>query len=224
GGGFLLYRPKGGPTVVVDFREKAPHGITQSKFDKMIAAGAVGPAAAAVPGSVAGMNLAVARFGRLPRDVVMAPAIRLAKQGFPLGAYQAKAVGWAWPDLSRDPTAKVVFGDGKKPKPAGALVVQSALATTLERIAKDGDAGFYAGPTAAALAALASRGGMITEADLANYRAVLREPLVTHYRGFTVELPPPPSAGGMAVGIELALLERLETPPLPLFSTAEIHL
>lgn len=224
GGGILLYRPSGGPTTVIDFREKAPGGVTEDKFRKMLDQDAVGPAAAAVPGSVAGLNLAHARFGRLPREAVMAPAVTLAKNGFPLGDYQAKALHWAWPDLSKDRAARTIFGDGRSPKKAGAIVIQKELAGTLERIAQEGDAGFYAGPTAAALAALAGRGGLITEADLSGYRPVERTPIVTHYRGFTVELPPPSSAGGLAVAIELALLERIEPEPLPLLGAAEIHL
>jgi gamma-glutamyltranspeptidase/glutathione hydrolase len=224
GGGFMLYRPRGGPTTVIDFREKAPHAVTRARFDAMLAAGASGPAAAAVPGSVAGYNLAQARFGRLPRGVVMARAITLARDGFPLGAYQAKTVGWAWPDLSKDPAARRIFGDGHAPRRAGERLVQSELATTLERIARLGDDGFYRGATAAALAQLAPRGGLISESDLAGYHAVLREPLVATHRGFTVELPPPPSAGGFAVAIELALLDRVEPTPLPPLSTGEIHL
>jgi gamma-glutamyltranspeptidase/glutathione hydrolase len=227
GGGFLLYRPRGGPTTVVDFREKAPNGVTQEKFAQMLAHGAVGPAAAAVPGSVAGLNLASARFGRLPRSAVIAPAIALARNGFPLGPFQARALAAAWPDLSKDAAARVIFGvggNGKAPKKAGATVVQPALATTLERISERGDDGFYKGETANALAALASSGGLITAADLAAYHAVLREPIAVPYRGFTVEVPPPPSAGGFAVAIELSLFARLEPKPLPFLSTDETHL
>jgi gamma-glutamyltranspeptidase/glutathione hydrolase len=224
GGGFLLYRPRNGKTVAIDFREKAPRAVTQARFDAMIRAKAVGPAAAGVPGTVAGLDLALSQFGTLPRTEVLARAIELARKGFPLGAYQAKTIEWAWPALGSDPAARRIFGDHGKPKRAGDLLVQPELAGTLERIRDQGDSGFYAGETAAAISALSARGGMITGEDLAAYRAVLREPLRTAYRGFTVELAPPPSAGGVAVAIMLGLFETLEPEPLPSLGPDELHL
>jgi gamma-glutamyltranspeptidase/glutathione hydrolase len=224
GGGILLYRARGGPTVAIDFREKAPRGVTQALFDRMIAAHAVGAAAAGVPGSVAGLNLALARFGRLGRAEVMAPAIALARDGFRLGHWQALTIKWAWPALSRDANARAIFGAGSAPRTEGSLLVQTELARTLGRIAVAGDAGFYAGETAAAMAALAKQGGLVTLEDLAAYRAIVREPLRTTYRGFTVEVAPPPSAGGVAVAVMLRLLEKLEPEPLAFLSADEIHL
>jgi gamma-glutamyltranspeptidase/glutathione hydrolase len=224
GGGFLLYRPRGGSTIAIDFREKAPRGVTQAGFDAMIRGKAVGPPAVAIPGTVAGLDLALSRFGTLPRKEILAEAIELARNGFPLGEYQAKTIGWAWPALANDPAARRIFGDHGKPKRAGMLLVQSELAKTLERIADRGDAGFYAGETAAAIAALSARGGMITSEDLAMYRAVERAPLATTYRGLTVELAPPPSAGGVAVAIMLGLFEKLEPVPLPALGADELHL
>lgn len=224
GGGFLLYRPHGGPTAVVEFRERAPAGVTHERFDAMLEADAKGPAAIAVPGSVAGLDLALAQFGRLPREVVMDPAIRLARGGFRLGSWQAKTIAWAFPDLAKDRAARQVFGSGGKPKSEGTQLVQSELAQTLTRIAADGDAGFYSGPTAEAIAALGKRGGMVTTADLSAYHAVLREPLSVPYRGLTVELPPPPSAGGAAVAVMLTLLSHLGAEKLPALSEDEIHL
>lgn len=224
GGGFLVYRPHGGPTAVVDFREMAPAGVTPERFFAMLKADAKGPAAVAVPGAVAGLDLALARFGRAPRQVVLDPAIRLARDGFRLGSWQAKTIAWAFPDLASDPAARKVFGASGKPKPEGTRLVQPELAGTLERIAADGDAGFYSGPTAGAIAALGRRGGLVTAADLSAYRAVLREPLSVPYRGLTVELPPPPSAGGTAVAVMLTLLSRLGAEKLPALSDDEIHL
>lgn len=224
GGGFLLYRPRGGPTVAIDFREKAPHGVTQARFDRMIAERAVGPAAAGVPGSVAGLNLTLERFGRLGRKAVLKPAIELARAGFVLPRWQALTIRWAWPDLSKDATARSIFGVGGKPRREGTLLVQPALARTLEHVAEDGDAGFYAGETAQALAALSSRGGLLTLEDLAAYRAVVREPLRTTYRGYTVELAPPPSAGGVAVAVMLRLLEKVDRPGTAALAADELHL
>ncbi|HEX4335898.1 MAG TPA: gamma-glutamyltransferase [Polyangiaceae bacterium] len=224
GGGVVLYRPKGGPTVAIEFRERAPGAVTQAAFDRMIAEHAVGPAAAGVPGSVAGLDLTLARFGRLGRAEALQVAIRLAKDGFPLGHNQAQALGWVWPTLSKDPQAKRVFGDGKGPKHEGARVVQPELAATLERIAKDGDAGFYTGTTAEQLAALSERGGLISREDLASYHAVVREPLRTTYRGFSIETSPPPAGGGAALGATLAMLEKREAWRYPALSADELHL
>lgn len=224
GGGFLVYRPRGGPTAVVEFREKAPARVTHEHFEAMLRADAKGPAAVAVPGTVAGLDLALAQFGRVPRQIVLDPAIRLARDGFRLGSWQAKTIAWAYSDLAKDPAARKVFGSRGKPKSEGTLLVQPELARTLARIAENGDAGFYSGETAQAIAAVEKRGGLLTTADLAAYRAVLREPLSVPYHGLTVEVPPPPSAGGAAVAVMLTLLSHLGAENLPALSDDEIHL
>jgi gamma-glutamyltranspeptidase/glutathione hydrolase len=224
GGGFALYRPKGGPTVVVEFREKAPAAVTQERFDRMIAGKALGPAAAGVPGSVAGLELLHERYGRLPRKDVLAAAIELARKGFTLGAYQASTIAWAWRALSLDPNARKVFGAAGHPIKGGARLVQPELAATLERIAEKGPAGFNEGPTAEAIAATKDHDGMISTDDLKAYRAVVREPLRTRYRGYDVEIAPPPSAGGVTVGAMLAMLEKLDARRFQPLSADGVHL
>ncbi len=224
GGGFMLVRPHGGPSIAIDFREKAPLGLTRQKFDAMIAGGAVGPAAVGVPGTVAGLDLAHARFGRLPRADVMAPAIRLARDGHRLGPRQAKTLTWSWRALAKDPAARAIFGNGRKPKGEGALLRQPDLAGTLERIAKDGDAGFYRGETARRLVAALTPAGMVGAADLEGYAAVVREPLRFRYRELDLDVAPPPSAGGVALAETLTMLERRAAYRLPDRSAAELHL
>lgn len=212
GGGFMLIGAAGQATVAIDFRERAPAATTDAAFAKMLAAGARGPLAVGVPGSVAGLLLAHERIGRLPREVVLQPAIDLAQQGHALGERQALTLEWAWPDLRKDAEARRIFGrpDGT-PKRAGEPLLQADLGSTLQRIAREGAAGFYAGTTAGAIATtIGDRGGLVSLADLTGYRAVLREPLVTEYRGLRVEVMGPPSAGGVAVVEMLAMLERLE--------------
>lgn len=223
GGGIILYRPRGGPTVAIEFRERAPAAVTQAVFDRMIAERAVGAAAAGVPGSVAGLDLTLSRYGKLSRRDVLETAISLARNGFPLGHNQAQALSWSWPALSGDPLAKRVFGGGKGPKREGDRVVQPELATTLELIADEGDAGFYRGPTADQLAALSARGGLMSREDLASYRAVVREPLRTRYHGFVVETAPPPSAGGPALAALLGLLDYEHAERYPMLSADELH-
>src|SRR5262249_1012404 len=145
-----------------------------------------------------------------PRKDVLAHAVDLARKGFTLGAYQASTIAWAWPALSKDPSASKVFGVAGHPLKGGARLVQPELAATLERISDKGAAGFYEGPTAERIVAMKDRGGMISTEDLKTYRAIVREPLRTRYQGYDVETAPPPSAGGATVGVMLALLQKLD--------------
>jgi len=226
GGGFMLVRPPGGPTVAIDFRETAPAALTRPQFDKMIKDGAAGPAAVGIPGSVAGLNLARERFGKLPLETLLKPAIELSLRGHRIGPRQAAVLAWSWPALSKDPAARKSFGeaDGKHPLAEGALLKRPELATTLTRIAKEGDMGFYRGATAKALVAALRAPGMITLDDLSSYKAALREPLVFRYRGLTIETMPPPSAGGVALAQTLLMLEQLGAHRLARGSPDELHL
>jgi gamma-glutamyltranspeptidase/glutathione hydrolase len=224
GGGFMLVARRGDPIVALDFRERAPGATNAAAFDAMLESAARGPAASAVPGSVAGLNLASSRFGRLPLSEVLAPAIELARSGHALGARQALVLGWAWPELSRDAAASRIFGSRGAPLREGDWLVQHDLAETLERIQRHGDAGFYAGATARALILAMGSTGLIRQRDLGSYRAILREPLGFAYRGFDVATMPPPSSGGVAVAMILLGLESLGAARLPAWSADELHL
>jgi len=221
GGGFLLVRPKGGPTSALDFRESAPFALTRARFDAMQRAGGMGSVSVGVPGSVAGLELAHDRFGRLPRAAVIAPAIELAR-GHTVGAHQAALLAGSFNALSLDPAARAIFGKEKKPLPAGARLVQLDLAATLKRISDQGRDGFYTGPTASALRDLAR--GLITSTDLTAYQAKWRDPLRFDYHGLSVEVMPPPSAGGVAVTQILLMLQALHAETLAHDSAAELHL
>ncbi len=221
GGGFLLVRPKGGPTAALDFRESAPQALTAAQFDAMEKAGGMGPVAVGVPGSVAGLELAHDRFGKLSRAQVLAPAIALAR-GYTLGAHQAALLASSFPALSKDRAARDVFGKGQQPLAAGARLVQLDLALSLQRIADHGRDGFYLGRTAEALIGL--QRGLISGADLASYQAKWRAPLGFEYEGFQVETMPPPSAGGIAVTQTLLMLQSLHASAEPHDSAAELHL
>ncbi|HEX3776375.1 MAG TPA: gamma-glutamyltransferase [Polyangiaceae bacterium] len=221
GGGFMLIRPAGGPTFALDFRETAPLALTRARFDAMEKAGGTGPISLGVPGSVAGLELARDRFGKLPRKAVLAPAIALA-HGYALGAHQAALLAGSFRSLSQDRAARAIFAHGNKPYAAGERLVQKDLAATLERIKSDGRDGFYSGQTARSLSSIA--GGLITAEDLAAYRAKWREPLGFDYHGLTVEVMPPPSAGGVAVTETLRMLDALHAAALPHDSAAELHL
>lgn len=207
GGGFALVRPKGGPTRAFDFREVAPKSLTRARFDKMIEARGRGKAAVGVPGCVAGLELMRRELGSMPFEKLVAPALELAKSGFVLGPWQARVLGWSYRELSRDPRVAAIFGNGKRPKREGARIVQPDLAWTLTELAKNGPESFYRGAIAKRLASALAPEGPSLE-DLASYRAVLREPLTFHYRGYELETMPPPSAGGVALAGILLSMQR----------------
>ncbi len=227
GGGFMLVRMKGQDTVAIDFRETGPTGVTTEKVLAEVAAGGMGWASTAVPGTVAGLDLARDRFGTKPLADLLKPAIKLAKKGHDLSPRAALSLKGQWSKLKGDRTARAIFGKtkGKEPLEAGDRLVQRDLAKTLEAIAKDGDAGFYKGWVADAFeAAMKKNGGDVTKADLAAYRAKLREPLAFPYRGFTIETMPPPSMGGIAIAETLLLMERLGAHDAPADSARAYHL
>lgn len=211
GGGFMLVRPGGAQatTTAYDFRETAPAALTRAGFDRMQRGGAKGGAAAGVPGSVAGLLTAHERFGKLPRQAVLEPAVTLAKSGFSLGRRQADLLAASYDAIAKDATLKKRFSDatGVRARLSGARVVQPELAVSLVRIQESGVAGFYAGPTA--LAITRAPGSLISLADLEGYRCVERTPLRSTYRGLEIETMPPPSAGGVALTEMLGLLELL---------------
>src|SRR5450432_1191416 len=221
GGGFMLVRPKGGPTVALDFRETAPGALTRDAFDAMEKSGGQGPVSVGVPGSVAGLELAHDRFGKLSRAEVLAPAIELAKS-HPLGAHQAALLAGSFRALKQDAALRLIFSKDKRPLAAGERLVQRDLSATLQRIAASGRDGFYSGTTARALSSLP--GGLISSADLTSYQPKWRDPLRFEYRGLQIEVMPPPSAGGVAVTQTLLMLQALHADALPHDSAAELHL
>ncbi len=229
GGGFMTLRFADGRTTFLDFREKAPLAATPSMFvDEQ---GAVVPGrstdswlAMGVPGSVAGLETVRERYGSLSRDVLMAPAIALARDGFVLTEGDAYFFHFAEKDLARDPAAAATYlHDGHAPQ-AGDRLVQPHLAHTLDAIRIAGSAGFYDGPVADAItAASAAGGGLITKSDLAGYRTRELPTVDCSYRGYTVQSAPPPSSGGIALCEMLNILEGYDLGRMGFHSAAEIH-
>jgi gamma-glutamyltranspeptidase / glutathione hydrolase len=216
GGGFMVVRLADGTVTTIDFREIAPKTATTEKVLKEIDAGAIGWASVAVPGTVAGLELARERFGTVARSDLIAPAIRLAR-GHKLAPRAAQALAWQWEKLKLDPTASRIFGKGGKALAAGDRIVQKDLAQTLERIAEHGADDFYQGETARRIAAsMKAHGADITPEDLGAYVPKERKALHFVYRGFEVDTMPPPSMGGLAIAETLLQLERVgayEKPP-----------
>jgi gamma-glutamyltranspeptidase/glutathione hydrolase len=232
GGGFLLLRNANGETHFIDFREKAPAAATENMYldaqgnvlpDSNKDSSVVGYRSVGVPGSVAGLVYAEKKYGKLSLEKVIAPAIKLARDGFPL-AYEDTQ------DLKRDeylaqfPESKRIFQrDGNYYQP-GELLRQPELARTLERIAKNPD-DFYRGAMARELAAAIHKGGgLVTAADLAAYEVKEREPIRGSYRGYDIISAPPPSSGGVALIEILNILEGFELAKLGNRSGSAIHL
>jgi gamma-glutamyltranspeptidase / glutathione hydrolase len=206
GGGFMLLRVAAdGREVFVDARERAPLAATRDMF--LDAAGepqrqlAVnGALAAAIPGQPAGLEHLATKYGRLPLSRSLQPAIRLAREGWGFGAKNAAMMGNRREVVAQDAAASALFlRDGAIPE-QGALMRNPDYAATLERLAREGAAGFYRGEFAETLVSgVRAAGGIWTLEDLAGYRVIEREPLVIEHRGWRIVTAPPPSSGGVAL-------------------------
>ncbi len=210
GGGFMLIRMADGKIHFVDYREKAPAAATANMYldaqgNVISNASVVGYKAIAVPGSVAGMVFAEKKYGKLGLARVMAPAIQLAKNGYPLAWSDAK--DFKDKDLATFPESRRIFQRNGQYYAPGEIFRQPDLARTLEKISKDPD-DFYHGAMARQLAAAMHKGGgLITTEDLAGYEVKEREPVRGTYRGYEVISAPPPSSGGVALIEILNILE-----------------
>jgi gamma-glutamyltranspeptidase/glutathione hydrolase len=232
GGGFLLLRNADGKTHFIDFREKAPAAATENMYldaqgnvlpESNRNSSVVGSRAAGVPGTVAGLVYAEKQYGKLSIEKVMVPAIKLARDGFPLAYEDAQ-------DLKNDKylaefpeTKRIFLRNGNYYQP-GELFKQPELAHTLDRLAKDPDE-FYHGAMARELAAAIRKGGgLITADDLAAYEVKEREPIRGSYRGYDIISAPPPSSGGIALIEILNILEGFDLAKFGNRSANAIHL
>ena len=230
GGGFMTIRFADGRSTFVDFREKAPGAATPKMFLDPQGRVVEGRStetwlAVGVPGSVAGFEWARDHYGSKPRAILMAPAITLARDGFTLAPADATLLDLGAAAFAGDPDTAAIFTHDGKPYAVGDRLVQSQLAATLEAISAEGADAFYKGRVGAAIA-LASRraGGLITEADLANYKVRELEPIRCSYRGYDIVSAPPPSAGGVAICESLNILEGYDLGALGFHSAASVHL
>ena len=230
GGGFMVIRFPDGTATTVDYRETAPAAATRDMFVDD-STGAIRPdlsrrgaLASGVPGAVAGLLHAHEQYGRLGLAEVMAPAIRLARDGYPLGRAQAERFNSFAPRFAGSPGATRYFvQEGGYAE--GDVFRQPDLAAVLERVRDDGRDGFYRGRTADLLVAEQERGGgLITHADLDGYEPVERAPLVGHYRGHRVLSMPPPSSGGVALIQMLDAVEPFDLAGMGFNSSATVHL
>ena len=229
GGGFLLLRLADGRATFLDFRERAPLAATRDMYlddqGHLTAWSVVGYLAAGVPGTVKGLEAAHRKFGRKPWAELLEPAVKLARDGFPISYGLARSLRnachlfWPYADSKRIFLNRGLYYD------PGDRLVQQDLAHTLERIQREGSADFYEGETARRLAAdMKTNGGLITLKDLKGYTVEERKPLAGRYRGYEILTAPPPSSGGVGILQMLGVLEGTGFEKSGAGSAAALHM
>jgi gamma-glutamyltranspeptidase/glutathione hydrolase len=231
GGGFMLiHDARTGKNVALDFREMAPSRATRDMY--LDAQGNPVPGrsvyshlAVGVPGTVAGLSDALQRYGTMRLADLIAPAARLAGDGFIVSETLGAVLAAERDHLGPWPASRAIFFRNGRPLQAGERLVQKDLAKSLKLIARDGPAAFYEGAIAAGIVAeMARHGGAVSAADLKNYRVVEREPVTGNYRGYQIVSMPPPSSGGVHIIEMLNILERYPLREYGANSAQTIHL
>jgi gamma-glutamyltranspeptidase/glutathione hydrolase len=230
GGGFMMLHLAAGKDVFINFRETAPAAASEGMYldaagDPVKGASLFGYKAAGVPGTVMGLDHALAAYGTLPRAVVMAPAIKLARDGFVLNRGDTDILDAQAKRFRQDPDVARIFlrPDGNTLQP-GDRLIQKDLANTLEAIARSGPDAFYKGAVPKAVeAASATHGGLLTAADFAGYQITEAAPLNCTYRGYVFLAAPPPSSGGITLCEILNILEGYDMAALGFHSARSIH-
>ena len=229
GGGFATLHMADGRDLFLNFREKAPLAATEKMF--LNTAGDVVPdlslkgyLAVGVPGSVLGLETLLQKYGTMKREQVMAPAIKLADEGFVLNQGDINILNSSAKDFATQPNVASIFLHDGKPWAVGDVFVQKNLAVTLKQISAIGPDAFYKGPIADALVdASAKNGGILTKKDLADYTVTEAPPIKCSYRGYDLISTPPPSSGGTAVCEILNILKGYPMGDLGFHSAAGIH-
>lgn len=217
GGGFMVVHLASGKNLFLDFREKAPLKATAKLFQddngNVVPGRSTGTyLGVGVPGTVMGLNEALAKYGTMPLAKVIAPAIELAEKGYVLAPGDVKIMDERTKDFATEPNVSAIFLNHGQPWKAGERLVQTNLAKTLKAISKQGSKAFYSGPIAQKMVtASQANGGLFTMKDFAAYTANWDKPVTCDYRGYTIVGAPPPSSGGTTV---CEILETLEGYPL----------
>lgn len=230
GGGFMVIQLADGTSTTLDYREQAP---MQASRDMYIREGELvpnlsreGALASGVPGVVDGMIRALQRYGNLPLETVMGPAIELAREGYPLSWKLADELNSSREDLSNFSSSRKYFTKANgEPYREGELFIQEDLAATLERIASQGREGFYSGKTADLIVAEMERqGGLISYEDLSRYESKWRDPIKAHFQGYDLAIMPPPSSGSIAIAQIMHMLDSYDLKAMGFNSAEYIHL
>lgn len=232
GGGFMLvHLAKDNQTVAIDYREKAAKAATRDMF--LNANGEADPIksrysylAVGVPGTVAGLTMALEKYGTISLERALKPAIELAEKGFPVDEELHTSLIAVKERMQASPTSMAIFyKPGGVPYEVGDILVQKDLAKSLRLIAKEGIKAFYQGAIAQAIVAdMQANGGLITKEDLAAYQPLGRKPIQGTYRGYEIYSMPPPSSGGVHLVQMLNLLEGFPIAELGHNTAQTIHL
>src|SRR5450830_1100923 len=229
GGGFMTVQLADGRKTFLDFREKAPLAATADMYlDKagnvVEGLSAKGHLAVGVPGTVSGMELALSKYGTLKRAQVIAPAIKLAENGFALEQGDIDLLHTATGEFEKDKDLRAIFLHNGQPLQVGQKLVQKDLAKTLKEISAKGSDGFYKGWVAKALVDSSQAGkGIITQADLDKYKTRELAPIECDYRGYHVVSAPPPSSGGVVICQIMNVLEGYPMADLGYHSAQGLH-
>jgi gamma-glutamyltranspeptidase/glutathione hydrolase len=232
GGGFMLvHMAKDNQTLAIDYREKAPKAATRNMF--LNANGEVdlkksrfSYLAVGVPGTVAGLTMALEKYGTISLERALKPAIDLAEKGFPVSEGLHNSLIATKAQMQASPASMAIFyKPGGVAYEVGEMLVQKDLAKSLRLIAKDGAKAFYQGAIASAIVAdMQANGGLITKEDLAAYQPVMRKPIRGTYRGYEIASMPLPSSGGVHLVQMLNVLEGFPVRELGHNTAQTIHL
>jgi gamma-glutamyltranspeptidase / glutathione hydrolase len=229
GGGFMTIQLADGRKTFLDFREKAPLAAMPNMYldsagNVIKGASTKGHLAVGVPGSVAGLEYAREKYGTRSRGTLIAPAIAFAERGFVLDDGDIALLATANEDFRDDPATAAIFLNKGQPYKSGDRLVQKDLAKTLGMIAQRGPAAFYQGSIADSIAAASAAGkGIITKADLQQYKVRELAPVECDYRGYHIVSAPPPSSGGVVVCEILNILEGYSLQDLGFGSAQAVH-
>ncbi|MDQ0032474.1 gamma-glutamyltranspeptidase/glutathione hydrolase [Variovorax boronicumulans] len=229
GGGFMTVQLADGRKTFLDFREKAPLAATANMYldkDGNVIKGLStnGHLAVGVPGSVSGMEYAREKYGTMKRADLLAPSIQLADKGFALEQGDIDMLWTSTADFQKDPVSGAIFLNKGQPFQVGQKLVQKDLAKTLKEISSKGTDGFYKGWVGKAIVASSQAGkGIITQADLDQYKTRELAPVECDYRGYRVVSAPPPSSGGVIICEMLNILEGYPLKDLGFRSAQSVH-
>ncbi|MFP4549077.1 MAG: gamma-glutamyltransferase, partial [Fidelibacterota bacterium] len=229
GGGFMVIRFPDGTSTSIDYREKAPQKATEDMYldsngNPIPGLSTEGPMSAGVPGTVAGMALAWEKYGLLPWNKLIQPAIDLAEKGFPVTYHIYTGLKSHYDEMNQYPSTRAMFFPTEEVPAVGELIKFPDLAETLTRIAEEGADEFYRGLTALKIArSMSANGGIINYEDLKGYRAIERQPLGFSYRDYDIISMGPPSSGGICMGQILKIIENFPMGHYGYYSKDAIH-